>query len=253
MPAGAEGAHEWVSLADPREDRTWLFDVTFLESSWACIYGRGCQGVLTAPAADKQQGCCSYGAHFTGEDDAARVLRAASRLTAEQWQFRKKAEQAGGPVRRTRSGEIVSRLTRDACIFLNRPGFAGGAGCALHRAALEAGEEPLDWKPDVCWQLPLRREDQTSGTGHVTSTIRQWERRDWGDGGFDFEWWCTEAADAFAGTSPVYKSLRSELTALTGSEVYAAIAAYLDKRRSVPVRLAHPAVRGRTAASRRSG
>ncbi len=43
-------AHEWVSFEDPEEARTWVFDVTFLLSRWQCIFGRGCQGVLTGPA-----------------------------------------------------------------------------------------------------------------------------------------------------------------------------------------------------------
>ena len=49
-----------------------------------------------------------------------------------------------------------TRVVDGACIFLNRPGFAGGAGCALHLAAVDADESPLDWKPSVCWQLPIR-------------------------------------------------------------------------------------------------
>ena len=87
----------------------------------------------------------------------------------------------------------MTRLVDDACIFLNRPGSPQGAGCALHVAALEAGERPLDWKPNVCWQLPLRLEHSTDENGHVTSRLRDWKRRDWGDGGHEFHWWCTEA------------------------------------------------------------
>ena len=49
-----------------------------------------------------------------------------------------------------------TRIVDGACIFLNRPDFAGGAGCALHLAAVDADESPLDWKPSVCWQLPIR-------------------------------------------------------------------------------------------------
>src|SRR5918994_2179629 len=49
-----------------------------------------------------------------------------------------------------------TRVVGGACIFLNRPGFAGGAGCALHLAAMDAGEPPIEWKPSVCWQLPVR-------------------------------------------------------------------------------------------------
>src|ERR1019366_4384887 len=43
------------------------------------------------------------------------------------------------------------------CIFQNRPGFPAGAGCALHQHARLRGLEPHTVKPDVCWQLPIRR------------------------------------------------------------------------------------------------
>ena len=78
--------HEWVSFEDPGEDRTWVFDVTFLLSSWTCIYGRGCQGVLTAAAPELEHGCCSYGAHLTDDEDATRIERVAATLTPEQAQ-----------------------------------------------------------------------------------------------------------------------------------------------------------------------
>ncbi len=90
-------AHEWVSFEDPAEQRTWRFDVTFLLSHWECIYGRGCQGVLTGPAPEMEQGCCSYGAHFTSADDLARVKTAARSLTPDQWQFAARAEHGGLP------------------------------------------------------------------------------------------------------------------------------------------------------------
>jgi hypothetical protein len=34
-------AHEWLSFEDPEEERTWVFDVTFMLSHWGCIFGRG--------------------------------------------------------------------------------------------------------------------------------------------------------------------------------------------------------------------
>ena len=241
------GAHEWVSFPDPAEQRTWLFDVTFLLSPWRCLYGSGCQGVLTGPAAEMAQGCCSYGAHFTGDEDSARVLEAAAALTESQWQFRRRGRR-GGTVRTDPEGNAVTRLVDGACIFLNRPGFPGGAGCALHRAALEEGRRPMDLKPEVCWQLPLRREDTTDEQGHVTSTVSEWDRRHWGDGGAEFHWWCTEAPEAFTATRPVYRSLRDELVAMCGPEVYRLVAEYLDRRVPVrgaagPVALPHPAVK----------
>ena len=240
---GLEEAREWVTIEDPDEDRTWLVDVSFLESGWACIYGNGCQGVLTAPAPELEQGCCSYGAHFTDDDDLERVETAALTLRSDQWQFRSKGRSKKGIATKNDEGERVTRMVDDACIFLNRPGFANGPGCALHQAALERGIEPLELKPDVCWQLPLRRFDQVGDDGHVTSTLTEWSRRNWGAGGQEFAWWCTEAPEAFVATEPVYVRMAPELRAITGTAVYELLARYLGERRNRPVRLAHPTVR----------
>ncbi len=275
-----EGSHEWVSFPDPEEERTWLFDVTFMESRWTCIFGRGCQGVLTGPAPELVQGCCSYGAHFTGPKDARRVEAAAATLTPEQWQFHDKGRPTGrgrrpNVVVRSKSGDITTRLVKDACIFLNRTDFPGGPGCALHRAAMDRGVPHLELKPDVCWQLPLRRDDEVADDGHVTSVIRQWDRRDWGEGGFEFHWWCTEDPEAFVGTRPVYEELADELVAMVSKKIYKRLVRYLQARAAalggpavangaataangattgattrrdsaqapVPVRLPHPAIR----------
>lgn len=244
-PEAPKDLHEWVSFEDPDEQRTWIFDVSFLLSSWTCIYGHGCQGVLTGPAEELEQGCCSYGAHFTDDADVARVKAAAETLTDEEWQFKARARQRRGPVKTERDGTRVTRLVDGACIFQNRPGFPGGAGCALHRAALNRGVHPLELKPDVCWQLPLRREDLVESTGWVTSRISQWERRHWGSGGDGFHWWCTEEPEAFVGKARVYQELRAELEALSSPEVYRLLADYLDGRAGRVIRLGSPAVRRR--------
>ena len=233
-----DAAHEWVSFVDDDGD-TWMFDLTFLTSSWSCIFGRGCPGVLTGPSPELEQGCCSYGAHLTDDDDRRRVDAHAARLTDAQWQHRGVARQRGGWSKRSGSA-TVSRLVDGACIFLNRPGFPGGAGCALHRAALEAGERPLDWKPDVCWQLPLRLVGLTDEHGHTTTVLREWTRRDWGDGGDEFHWWCTESPHAFVGDRPVYRALRDEIVELVGDDLYEAVVDHLERdRRAEP--LPHPA------------
>ncbi|MGH9164174.1 MAG: hypothetical protein ACRDZW_01500 [Acidimicrobiales bacterium] len=245
--AAPDAAHEWVSFEDPTEQRTWVFDVTFLLSSWACVFGRGCRGVLTGPSPEAEQGCCSYGAHFTGPEDVARVEAAVAALTPAQWQFARLGRRRG-VVKINAEGETVTRLTEGACILLNRPGFARGPGCALHVAALDAGQAPLALKPDVCWQLPLRREDHDDGDGHVTSTVRQWDRRHWGAGGSEFHWWCTESSEAFdAGHEPVFRAMAAELVAMVGPWAYEAVAAYLSERvagASVP--LPHPSARPRS-------
>jgi len=236
-----------VSFEDPEEERTWVFDLTFLTSDWMCIFGQGCQGVLTGPAPELEQGCCSYGAHFTGPEDRAHTEAMARKLTDTQWQFRRVAKKRGGPIKVNRDGEIVTRLVDDACIFLNRPGFPGGPGCALHRAAIEVGERHIDWKPEVCWQLPLRRVDDVDPHGHVTSTLREWKRRDWGGGGEDFHWWCTADPDAFIGRRPVYLEMAAEIIEMVGEGPYRQVVAHIENRGGETF-LPHPARRPSTVA-----
>jgi hypothetical protein len=238
--APPDDIHEWVSFEDPDEQRTWLFDATFLRSNWSCIYGAGCQGVLDAPAADLNQGCCSYGAHFVDDDDVANLVKHVVRLEPRHWQFHAKAKKHGF-LEPDGEGGTKTSLAKDACIFLNRPGFAGGAGCALHIAATEAGERPLDWKPNVCWQLPLRLQHTTDDNGHMTSTLREWKRRDWGDGGAEFHWWCTVDPEAFVGTEPVYRYLRDEIVEMIGEDVYRELERLLRRPKWTP--LPHPAIR----------
>ena len=238
-------AHEWVSFEDDEEERTWVFDLTFLTSRWTCIFGAGCQGVLTGPAEELVQGCCSYGAHFTDDEDVAKIEKIAAEMPATYWQFRDRGVTKKGAVKIARvnkEGDTVTRQAEDACIFLNRPGFANGPGCALHQYALAIGERPLDLKPNVCWQLPLRREDTDDGDGHVTSTLRQWDRKHWGAGGDEFHWWCTESPDAFVDKRPVYETLRDEIVELVGEKAYDRLLGYLRNREATTY-LPHPAVR----------
>ena len=146
----------------------------------------------------------------------------------------------------------MTRIVDGACIFLNRAGWPGGPGCALHAAALRRGEPITEWKPDVCWQVPIRRQDDTDQNGHVTSTIREWKRRDWGPGGDEFAWWCTadtEPADAFVGDRPVWQACRDELIALTSPAVYELLVEHLREREEAGwVPLPHPALKARAGA-----
>ena len=76
------------------------------------------------------------------------------------------------------------------------PAFPGGSGCALHRMALRTGVHPLTTKPDVCWQLPVRREqehvERPDGTSVLLTTVGEFDRRGWGPAGTT----CTGGAPA---------------------------------------------------------
>ena len=159
------------------------------------------------------------------DDDVQTVVKAFVKIEPKHMQFHAKAVKGGflrpGDADPDTSEEpaTVTRLVDDACSFLNRPGFDGGTGCALHIAAREAGERPLDWKPNVCWQVPIRLEHSPDDNGHVTSRLREWKRRDWGEGGDEFHWWCTEAPEAFSGAEPVYRTSRDEIVELIGQQI----------------------------------
>ena len=234
--------HEWISFEDDKEDRTWVFDVTFLLSRWNCIFGNGCQGVLTEATPELEQGCCSYGAHYVDDEDRERVEKVVESLTAEEWQYASVGNRKGISVRE-KDGAWRTRVHNGACILLNRPGFHTGPGCALHQVAMTRGVSYIDLKPDVCWQLPLRLVDETDENGHVTSTLREWKRRDWGGGGDDFHWWCTDSGEAFSGASTVLVSMKDEITALVGARAYANLLDVLAERLSAGTPLAHPTVR----------
>jgi len=207
----------YEEVVDPVDGTRWRIDLAFLESRWTCLWGNGCSGILDEPAEALQQGCCSVGAEMLDDDEAMLVAALGATLGPEQLQHHAEAARHGFFSDATRTN---TRVVDGACIFFNRPGFAGGVGCALHRAAEAAGEPVLDWKPEVCWQLPLRI-DRDGGT----ATLRRWGRADWGADGATMHWCCTERptradqADAFVGDRPVIESLAEEIEALVGPEV----------------------------------
>jgi hypothetical protein len=262
---GLDFPRAWVEFADPTNaEQVFRCDLTWLTSRWNCVFGQGCQGIRPGRATD---GCCTLGAHFSDEDDEKRVASHVERLTPEIWQFHDIGRASGwveeahedgadeddgiGPdgedgtdVTDSEDGtddedenDEPARQTRrldGACIFHNRPGFPGGQGCALHMLALREGREPLETKPDVCWQLPIRRTfewvEQPDGEQVLMVSIGEYDRRGWGPGGHDLHWWCTSAPSAHGAGKPVYVSYRPELTELMGEAAYLRLAELCEQR-----------------------
>ncbi|MFL6135761.1 MAG: hypothetical protein ACJ72A_23355 [Nocardioidaceae bacterium] len=239
----------FVEFVDP-EDSAQVFkcDLTWLTSRWMCIFGQGCRGIYEGRPND---GCCTLGAHFSDGDDEKRVRRFVKLLDREQWQF----FDAGTRTRNAwvdtdDEGDRKTAVHEGACIFLNRPGFAGGEGCALHALALRIERHPLETKPDVCWQLPIRRSfrevDSPDGTQYTEVTIGEYDRRGWGPGGHDLDWYCSGNTEAHVGQEPVYLSNGPELVALMGQAAYDELVSHCEAHLASRSRLAlHPADPGR--------
>jgi hypothetical protein len=209
MDPGFEEIHD--------QGTVWRFDRAFLDSRWSCIWGRGCRGIAPEPAEHLGLGCCSIGADLGDEDEARMIAALAATLSRDIFEHHDEAR-SGGIFRD--AARIHTRVIDGACIFLNRPGFSGGAGCALHLAALQSGESPIDWKPSVCWQLPIKVDWESADDDTEVATVRRWERRDWGPEGETMAWCCTEGSLAYVGDRPVVESLGPELEAVVGTEVY---------------------------------
>jgi len=212
----------------PDGETLWRFEPDFMRSNWACIWGRGCMGILDHPAEHLQQGCCSVGAELTDLEEAMTISALAATLPSELWQHASHVDDHDVFSDETRTN---TKVVDGACIFLNRPEFAGGIGCALHLAADDAGESPIDWKPSVCWQLPVRVDWVMQPDGVEHATVRRWSRGDWGDEGETMAWCCTEGTEAYVGTQPVIDSLAEELAGIAGQHVYVE----LRRKLGVPV------------------
>ena len=252
----AQFAREWIEFVDPANPKEiFKCDLTWLTSNWTCLFGNGCKGL----DADKpDSGCCSDGAYYSSDEDEERVEKAAARLTPDIWENYSVARK-GKTLRISELGLDKDRKTKKVngnCIFMNQKGFSGGYGCALHTLALKEGVHFVETKPDVCWQLPIRRsfEERIVGDNKVSVTvIGEYERLAWGEGGADFDWYCTSNTEAHIGKEPVYISSKNELVALLGPSGYKELARHCDvrmearksrRRKSLPLFVVHPATAG---------
>jgi hypothetical protein len=240
----------YVEFADPADDsQVMRCDLTWLTSSYMCIFGQGCQGIY-ADAPDT--GCCTLGAHFADKDDERRVAAFVDELDETQWQFKPagRAPKKSDWIETDEDGErktlTVEVDGQRACVFHNRANFHSGAGCALHGLALEQGRNPLETKPDVCWQLPIRRTfrevERQDGTAYTEVSIGEYDRRGWGPGGHDLDWYCSGNTEAHVAVEPVYLTHEAELTELMGKAAYDELARHCEAHlRSRSALALHPA------------
>jgi hypothetical protein len=250
-------AREWVEFPNPdNASEIYKCDLTWLTSYWNCIFGNGCKGI------DKEfsdHGCCSDGAYYFSKEDEARVTAAAKKLTPEMWQNHSVARK-GGKFTISEIGLDSDRKTKKVnktCIFFNEADFSTDFfGCALHHLALKEGMHFIDTKPDICWQLPLRRsweKREVGDSNYEIIVIGEYTREAWGDGGADMDWYCSSNTEAHNGSQPVYISSKTELIAMMNENAYEILAKLCDARiaairsrktKNLPLYVIHPASAG---------
>lgn len=236
-PQPDQGARQWVSFVADDGD-TWMFDLTFFRSNYHCIYGQGCSGIETQPDPDSGRGCCSYGAHFVDDADAHRVMSVVATLNEDQWENAALFPELGAPniaiedvidtlTEVDEEGDRITRIVDGACVLLNGDNAATGPGCALHHAAVAAELDPLVWKPEVCWQVPIRVEHHVDDYDRHTHFVRQWTRSDWGEDS-GIAWWCADADEAYTATQSAAHTLQPEIAALAGDAVAQALVKHVE-------------------------
>ena len=221
----------WVEFVDP-DDAAQLYrcDLTWLTSRWMCIYGNGCHGI---DERKPDAGCCVLGAHFADKADEKLTKKYAAMLDADSWEFHETGTKKGF-VEKDEDGARKTRVVDGACIFLNRAGFEGGAGCALHQLAGRIGKPFQQVKPQVCWQLPVRRSydhvTRPDGVEILVVSIGEYDRRGWGSGGAELDWYCSGSTEAHVATEPVYITERQTLLELMGQKAYDQLALLCEAR-----------------------
>ncbi|QGU06341.1 hypothetical protein COCCU_01910 [Corynebacterium occultum] len=256
IAAGVEVApdfpREWFEFTNP-EDPKHLFsiDLTWLESHWNCTFGTSaCHGI---DAAQTDVGCCVHGAFLADEEDRDQLYDAVAEMPPKYWQNRpadteryiEEADPAelepwlvwdelddeeGNP-----EPALKTILQDGACIFANRAGWGTGAGCAIHQWGVAEDKELTVVKPEVCWQLPLRRiedyEERSDGEEILRTVIGEYDRRGWGNGGEDFDWYCSGDSGCHTAAEPMWLTQESELRALMGDASYELLAEHCRGRR----------------------
>ncbi len=240
---------EWLEFTDCDDpEHVFSIDITWLESYYSCQFGTSACPGISRDAPDV--GCCVHGAYMADHTDREQLYDAVRRMPASFWQRR--SEVMGqwsfpGPSPDDEHLEpwleldeleeepaLKTTVVEGACVFANRQGWATGAGCALHQWALSAGEELTVVKPEVCWQLPLRRyedyEERPDGVEILRTTIGEYDRRGWGNGGEDFDWYCSAAPACHTSSQPLWLSQKTELIAIMGEKNYEVVAQHCLRR-----------------------
>ncbi|APT83939.1 hypothetical protein [Corynebacterium aquilae] len=239
---------EFFEFTNPEDQfHQIIIDLTWVESDYSCAFGTGrCLGI---DAQRPEVGCCSHGAFLTDDEDREQLRDAVQRMPKSFWELRPKDNQLSAAFADPSLVEpylvwdeldddegnpepaLKTKVVDGACIFANR---THNPGCAIHQWALANGEDLTVVKPEVCWQLPLRRLEEwttrADGQEILKTTITEYERRGWGEGGEDFDWYCTTAPSCHGGGEPLWRTHEQELVALIGRASYEVLVRHLSAR-----------------------
>lgn len=225
----------WIEITT--STKTWLVDTEFLLSDYECQWGTGCKGINPNRP---DLGCCANGAYLT-DSDVELLKDKVPQLKDSEWQHKtddyltKSKYKTRLGIKRW-DGQLKTSVQNDddevsGCVFANDPDFQGGMGCALHIAAVNRGEDFIEWKPEICWQMPLYIEEIEELEVNILRMFH------WGES--DYPWFCERDREMWVGKNPVYQSMSKELKKMLDNEdpeFYDILKDVLDKAHSQGVK-----------------
>ena len=197
-----------------------------------------------------------------GRREAGRGLRRAARPPT-LWQLQPRAarskksdwiETDDDGERKTRAVDVDGQ---QACVFHNRTDFApaeGGGAPGAPCTGWPCGRDATRWRPSptcagscrsAARSAPSSVQDETS---YTEVSIGEYDRRGWGPGGHDLDWYCSGNTEAHVALEPVYVTNEAELIELMGAAGVRRAGAPL--RGAPPLAIGPGAAPGRPALSR---
>jgi hypothetical protein len=159
--------------------RTPLEVLNLAETTYECIYGRGCDGI-----------CCQNGRPPVKPEEAKRIDKVLKRALAElRPEARAVVEREGYVSKRVKAGSPMLRVVDGWCVFFNQ-------GCVLHKIGAAEGDK-FRYKPAPCSLFPLEHDD------HGKWYVRQH--------GYKGEQWDLFCLAPGASAVPAAESLKEEI------------------------------------------
>jgi hypothetical protein len=121
--------------------KTELPVLNLAETTFECIYGRGCDGV-----------CCRNGRPPVSAQEKERIDANLEKFLPHVTPEARKAIEKGGYLsRRVKSGKPMLRVVGEWCVFFHE-------GCVLHKVGAAEGDK-FRYKPAPCSLFPLEQDD----------------------------------------------------------------------------------------------
>ena len=229
---------EWVSFEDAM--RHMEFDLTFLTSNGHVSSAAAALVSKTRPPELQQGSAFRSQVQIATTNHRVRKACGASPTPTGSPQ---RAEKLGGPIYTNSGCETVTRVPKERASFSTDP-LPGWTGCALHRGP--RGRERRWTGSPGCAGSYAASQSSGDDEGQTTYTLREWKRPDWGGGGEEFHWWCTDDPMAFRDREKVYTTLKDEIIEMVGPDAYEFVVGHIE-RSTTTVMLPHPALRRKRA------